>query len=46
LVDRALSEYDLVATGGTDAHEMELGRSGLDKSSYRPIAAVLERTED
>lgn len=46
LVDRAISEYDLVATGGTDAHEMELGRAGLDESSYRPVAAALERAED
>ncbi|MCL9814706.1 PHP domain-containing protein [Natranaeroarchaeum aerophilus] len=40
-VDRVIREHDLVPTGGTDAHETELGRAGLDETEYRSIAAVL-----
>ena len=44
-VDRVIRDHDLIATGGTDAHDMELGRAGLDEDGYRPIATALGRTE-
>ena len=34
-VERALREYDLVPTGGSDAHDDVLGRAGLDRPAYR-----------
>lgn len=45
-VDRAIREHDLVPTGGTDAHDTELGRAGVDEAGYRPIAAALGRDVD
>jgi len=44
-VDRVIREHDLVPTGGTDAHDTELGRAGLDEAGYRPIAAALGPNE-
>lgn len=40
LVDAAIAEHDLLPTGGSDAHERELGKAGLDETDY---AAVRER---
>ncbi|WP_276299704.1 PHP domain-containing protein [Halorussus lipolyticus] len=34
-VERAIAEYDLIPTGGTDAHGHELGKAGLSKPEYR-----------
>jgi hypothetical protein len=34
-VERAIDRYDLVPTGGSDAHDDVLGRAGLDRSAYR-----------
>lgn len=42
-VEGAIHEHDLLATGGTDAHGTELGRAGLDESTYRPIADAIGR---
>ncbi|MDG5758422.1 PHP domain-containing protein [Natronococcus sp. A-GB1] len=36
-VDRAIERDGLLATGGTDAHEHELGVSGLSKAEYRRL---------
>lgn len=33
-VERAMERYDLVATGGSDAHDDDLGRAGLTKDGY------------
>lgn len=40
-VERAMERYDLVATGGSDAHDEELGRAGLDAETYRAFRAAL-----
>ncbi len=40
-VERAIERYDLVATGGSDAHDEELGRAGLDADAYRAFRAAL-----
>jgi len=34
-VERAIDRYDLVPTGGSDAHDDVLGRAGLDRAAYR-----------
>lgn len=34
LVRAAISEHDLVATGGSDAHGRRLGRAGVDRPTY------------
>ena len=41
LVERAVERYDLLATGGTDAHRETLGRAGLDRKDYRRFRAAL-----
>lgn len=33
-VDNAIEQYDLLATGGSDAHEKELGRAGPPASAF------------
>jgi predicted metal-dependent phosphoesterase TrpH len=33
-VEAAIDRYDLVTTGGSDAHDDELGRAGLDTGDY------------
>lgn len=43
-VDRVIDEYDLLATGGSDAHDRTLGRAGLDEATYEPLAAALDRS--
>ncbi len=42
LVDRAIREYDLLPTGGSDAHEARLGVAGLDETAYRRFRARLQ----
>ena len=42
LVERAIEQYDLLPTGGSDAHGTELGAAGLDGGSWERIAAALE----
>lgn len=34
-VERAIRKHDLVATGGSDAHDDELGKAGLSSDEYR-----------
>ncbi|MWG34400.1 PHP domain-containing protein [Halomarina oriensis] len=34
-VERAIEEYGLTVTGGSDAHDEVLGRAGLDRDEYR-----------
>jgi 3',5'-nucleoside bisphosphate phosphatase len=45
LLDRAIEEHDLIATGGSDAHDDRLGRAGLDETAYETVAAQLSQTE-
>jgi predicted metal-dependent phosphoesterase TrpH len=40
-VDAVIDEHDLLATGGSDAHETELGLAGLDAEGYRPFRDAL-----
>ena len=36
-VDRAVAEYDLLPTGGSDAHDDRLGRTGLDRAAFERV---------
>lgn len=40
-VMRTIEAHELLATGGSDAHDDLLGRAGVPESSYGPIAARL-----
>ncbi len=40
-LDRALDDRDLLATGGSDAHDDRLGRAGLDRAGWDRVAARL-----
>lgn len=40
-VDRAIEQYDLASTGGSDAHDDHLGREGLDEAAYERIRELL-----
>jgi len=40
-VERAARDHDLVVTGGSDAHDDELGRAGLDRDGYRRFRSRL-----
>jgi predicted metal-dependent phosphoesterase TrpH len=40
-VERAIEAYDLLATGGSDAHDDRLGREGVSAGHYGPLAARL-----
>jgi hypothetical protein len=40
-IERAMARYDLVATGGSDAHGETLGAAGLDVDAYRRFRAAL-----
>ena len=40
-VERAIEAYDLLATGGSDAHDETLGTAGLDREEYRRFRAAL-----
>lgn len=37
LVENAIDEHDLVATGGSDAHDRTLGNAGLDRAAYESL---------
>ena len=40
-VERAIEQYDLVATGGSDAHDETLGVAGLDSDAYQRFRSQL-----
>ena len=40
-LERAIEAFDLLATGGSDAHDDRLGRAGLDRSAYERVRARL-----
>jgi hypothetical protein len=40
-IERAIEEYDLLVTGGSDAHDDELGKAGLNREEYRRFRAAL-----
>lgn len=40
-IDGIAEEYDLLLTGGSDAHDEHLGRAGLTRTEYAPIEAAL-----
>lgn len=40
-VDRAIEKYDLLATGGSDAHGTELAVAGLSAAGFEPLRRVL-----
>jgi predicted metal-dependent phosphoesterase TrpH len=40
-IDRAIRRFDLVSTGGSDAHDDTLGIAGLDERDYRRFRATL-----
>jgi predicted metal-dependent phosphoesterase TrpH len=42
-VDRVVEEHDLLPTGGSDAHETELGLAGLDADGYRAFRDAMGR---
>lgn len=41
-VERAVERYDLVPTGGSDAHDDVLGRAGLDRAAYRRFRSAVD----
>jgi hypothetical protein len=41
LLDATVERYDLLETGGSDAHGTELGTAGLDRETYGRLEAVL-----
>ncbi len=43
-VDRAIDREDLLATGGSDAHDETLGRAGLDRAEFSRVRARLDAT--
>ncbi|MEF8777772.1 MAG: PHP domain-containing protein, partial [Natronomonas sp.] len=40
-IDLAIERYDLLATGGSDAHGETLGAAGLDMERYRAFRTAL-----
>lgn len=44
-VDNALDTHDLLATGGSDAHDDRLGLTGLDEATYRRVREHLPTPE-
>jgi hypothetical protein len=36
-VEAAIADYDLLATGGTDAHEQELAVDGLPQAAWERV---------
>jgi hypothetical protein len=44
-VERAIAHYDLVPTGGSDAHDRTLGITGLDRSGWDRVASRLPGTD-
>lgn len=43
-VERAIERHDLLATGGSDAHDDQLGIAGLDSEAYERIRERLPRS--
>lgn len=41
LVDAAIEAHDLLPTGGSDAHDLELGKAGLSEDEYAAIERSL-----
>lgn len=41
-VEKAIDEYDLLVTGGSDAHDEQLGVAGLDSEQYRRFRERLD----
>jgi predicted metal-dependent phosphoesterase TrpH len=41
VVDRAIARHDLLETGGSDAHDDELGVAGLTEASFAPLRRAL-----
>jgi len=44
-VERAVERYDLVPTGGSDAHDRTLGAAGLDRAGWDRVASRLPGAE-
>jgi predicted metal-dependent phosphoesterase TrpH len=44
-VERAVERYDLLPTGGSDAHDRTLGVAGLDRTDWERVAARLPGAE-
>ena len=42
LLDRTIERYDLVRTGGSDAHDDVLGKAGLDRDDYRAFRNAVD----
>lgn len=42
LVDRAIERHDLLATGGSDAHDEQLGNAGLSQSQFEEFYTQFE----
>ena len=40
-VERAVDRYDLLVTGGSDAHDETLGRAGVGADDYRQFREAL-----
>lgn len=40
-IERAIERYDLLVTGGSDAHDETLGKAGLGRAAYRRFRAAL-----
>ena len=40
-LERAIADHDLVPTGGSDAHDRELGRAGVSKPEYRHFRSAV-----
>jgi 3',5'-nucleoside bisphosphate phosphatase len=43
LIEATIAEHDLIATGGSDAHDDVLGRAGLSPAAYDPIERRLSK---
>ncbi|XVH32891.1 PHP domain-containing protein [Haloferacaceae archaeon DSL9] len=44
-IDRVVADAGLLVTGGSDAHDDQLGRAGLSESDFEPILARIRRTQ-
>lgn len=44
-VERAIERYDLLPTGGSDAHDRRLGVAGLDRADWERVASRLPGAE-
>lgn len=40
-IERAIERYDLLVTGGSDAHDETLGKAGLERAAYRRFRTAL-----